>query len=120
MEKNPRIWPGSPPKQKGPSNIKLGPFPFAPQAVSLDGRSRSTRSGAPREAEHLNSDGHDLFFLRLAHLLDPLDLCVRQLLHLIARPLLVIGRDQLVLRSLLNVVIPVTPDIPKSRFVILQ
>jgi hypothetical protein len=38
-----------------------------------------------------SSDCHNLFFLRLEQILDPLDLCIRQLLHLIVSPLFIVS-----------------------------
>src|SRR5258708_4562926 len=92
-----------------PNTKRAEPFPPDPQASRAEGALRAARS---------TSDGQDLFFLGFEQVFDPLDLRIGQLLHLLIRPLLIIGRDQLVLRRLLDLVVPVPPNIPDRRLVV--
>ena len=61
------------------------------------------------------SNRHQFLLFRLEQLIDPLNLRIGQLLHLFIRALLIVGGDRLVLRRLLDRVIPIAPDVPDRR-----
>src|SRR5438067_10592072 len=73
------------------------------------GRSFSTTP--TRHGQAVPSDRHDLLLLSLEHLVNPLDLRVRELLNLLVRAFLIIGRDQLVLHRLLHLVVAVPANV---------
>src|ERR1700679_3702321 len=66
------------------------------------------------------SDRQNLFLLRLEQLFHAFDLRVGELLNLIIRALLVVGRDQFVLGRLLYLVVAVAADVADRRLVVFQ